>query len=129
MEVLELDDKKFELAYQLFCDACAADEAGNIRKAIRLHTKAANLGYSGSSSNLGVIYSYLVPPQMKKSVYWCKRAVRQGDRSGAWNLSVHYRMMKNERWRLHWLRRAAEMGEEDAIAELRKHNRKSSRRK
>jgi TPR repeat protein len=106
-------------ALATFSAAFEAQETGDLKNAIRLYKLAAARGFTPALTNLGNIYDDLLePPQPAKAVGLYRKAVQQGSRAGAWCLAMHYRNQGRDRWYRYWLRRAAEMGEEDAIDEL-----------
>jgi TPR repeat protein len=77
------------------------------------------MGFAPAQTNLGNIYDdVLSPPQRRKAVDMYRRAVRLGSRAGASCLAAHYRNLGKTRWYRYWLRRAAEMGDEEALNEL-----------
>jgi TPR repeat protein len=108
-------------------EGCALADAGETAKAMRAYRASAKLGFSPAQNNLGVLLSYAKPPRLVESVYWYKRAVRSGECAAASNLAVHYRDINKPRWQMHWLRRAAKMGDTDAPALIRKLERQLER--
>lgn len=104
---------------EVFSEAFYAQEAGDLDKAISLYKQASRRGFAPAKTNLGNIYDdVLEPPQPRKAVELYRRAVKLGSRAGASCLAAHYRNLGNDRWYRYWLRRAAEMGEEDALNEV-----------
>lgn len=104
---------------KVFSEAFHAQEEGNLDKAISLYKQASRMGFAPAQTNLGNIYDdVLDPAQPRKAVELYRKAVKLGSRAGASCLAAHYRNLGNNRWHFYWLRRAAEMGEEDAINEL-----------
>ncbi len=63
---------------------------------------------------------YVSPPKPALAVYWYKRAARRGYATAAINLAVHYQNLRKRRWYIHWLKVAAELGDRDAIKDLRR---------
>jgi TPR repeat protein len=105
-------------ALKIFSEAFEAEAAGNLPDAVQLYQRAANMGFVSAQINLGNIFDdVLKPPRPDLALYWYKRAARTWA-AGAMNLAIHYGKVNNSRRRLHWLRKAAAMGDEDAIAEL-----------
>lgn len=103
----------------VFTEAFNAQEEGALLKAISLYEQAARMGFSPAHINLGNIYDDgLTPVQPFKAVRMYKRAVKLGHPAGAWNLAVYYKKLGKSRWHRYWLRKAASMGDEDAIKEL-----------
>lgn len=94
-------------------------DSGRVQEGIRLLRKAASRRYEVAFNLLGHFFEEFVdPPQPRKATYWYKRAVDLGYSISAWNLAMHHRNRGATRWYLYWLRKAADMGEEDAIAVL-----------
>jgi TPR repeat protein len=62
----------------------------------------------------------LQPSKAREAVYWYKRSVKGGYFIAARNLAVHYKNLKVQRWYLHWLTVAANMGDAESAAELKK---------
>lgn len=107
-------------ALELFNEAYGAHAAGDLEHAIELYSAASRKGFTPAQTNLGNIYDdVLDPPRPDLAVKMYRRAVQLGDSAGAWCLAIHYRNRGNLRWYDYWLRRAAEMGDEDAISALR----------
>ena len=103
----------------MFCDADAAEERDDLRKALRLFKRSAEMGEVSALARIGTIYAdCLQPPRPDLAVYWYKRGVRCGSEIAAQNLAMHYKMLGKRRWYVYWLRRALELGDEDSRAEL-----------
>ena len=103
----------------VFSEAFYAQEEGDLEKAISLYKKASRRGFAPAQTNLGNIYDdVLNPAQPRKAVEMYRRAVRLGSPAGASCLAAHYRNLGKSRWYRYWLRKAAEMGEEDAMIEM-----------
>lgn len=103
----------------VFTQAFDAQEKGDVETAIRLYKRASRMGSTSAQLNLGNIYDdVLIPAQPLKAVQMYRKAVKLGDPGGAWNLAIYYKKLGKKRWHRYWLRRAASMGEEDAISEL-----------
>lgn len=108
--------EKSSAALEIFNSAFELESNGDIESAINLYSQAAKLGSSSSLINLGNIYDDVIdPPDNVRASACYKSAVRLGNAAGAWCLAVHYRNLGKNRWYRHWLKIAAEMGEEDAI--------------
>jgi len=56
----------------------------------------------------------------QEALTWYKRAVTAGDSTAAWNLAMHYVPLRQKRLYRYWMRKAAAMGDEDAIVEAEK---------
>lgn len=103
----------------VFCQAEEAEERGDLRGAIRLFRKSAEMGCVPAPARLGRIYDdLLTPPRPDLAVYWYKRGARRGNEIAAQNLAMHYKHLGKTRLYRHWLKRAAELGDEDSRAEL-----------
>ena len=103
-----------------FREGYKCEESGLNERAIQFYLEAARLGDVSAQLNLGnILDEKISPAEPSEAVYWYKRAARSGSAAGAWNLAMHYRKTRQRRWYDYWLRRAAELGEEDAIAILR----------
>ena len=103
----------------MFCEADAAEERGDVRGAIRLFKRAAEMGNVVSTARLGTIYDdVLKPPRPDLAVLWYKKGIRLGYETAAQNLAMHYKMLGKTRWYRYWLNRAVELGDEDSRAEL-----------
>lgn len=100
--------------------ACDAYEAGNLVDAVRQFQKAARLGNPNAQINLGNLYDAGEGVEMNfQSAVRCYRlAAKNGLPEAAYNLAVAYRNRGNNRWAQFWFRRASEMGDADAAAEL-----------
>lgn len=110
-----------EAAYQLCVQGSRLEDEGKIVQAIKAYESAARMGHVYAMTNLGNLLDDKVkPPRPDEAIYWYKRAVRCGDSVAALNLAMHYRNIGKRRWHIHWLQVAAEMGDPEAKAELRK---------
>ncbi len=107
-------------ADRIWAEAVDLADAGKIDEAIARYLTAARMGHVAAQSNLAnLLDDEVVPARPHEAVYWYKRAIRGGSAVAAWNLAMHYRNQGKLRWYFHWLRVAAQMGEEDAATELR----------
>jgi len=71
--------------------------------------------------NLGTIVDDLGPrPNAREAVYWFKRGIRAGDYTAAYNLAMHYKNRRQDRWYIHRMAVAAKMGDPDALKIVRK---------
>jgi len=119
---LEAQDEAFQIWWQ----GAECEENGDIKRAIRLYTKAAKLGEPLAQSNLGNLLDDKVSPNRpSEAVYLYKRAIKSGNENAAWNLAMHYRNLGTERWYKYWLRVAADMGEKEALKICRRIDRHS----
>lgn len=102
-------------AFRIWWRGAECEEAGDVRGAIRLYTRAAKLGQPLAQSNLANLLDDKVKPsRAAEAVYWYKRAIKSGNENAAWNLAIHYRNRGSDRWYKYWLQIAANMGEKDA---------------
>lgn len=87
--------------------------------AIRLFRKSAEMGCVPALARLGRIYDDLLKPARPAlAVHWYKQGVRRGSDVAAQNLAMHYKQLGKTRWYRHWLKRAADLGDDDSRAEL-----------
>jgi TPR repeat protein len=113
------DDQSAE---EMWKNASLAEDRGDISTAINLYEKSAKLNFAYSQNNLANIFDdKLVPSREKEAVYWYKKAISNGYSTAAWNLAKHYQNKGNKRWYRYWLERAVQMGDEDAIDEVKAH--------
>jgi TPR repeat protein len=105
-----------KLALDVFSRGFDLESKGDIEGAIHAYSEAAKLGSSSALVNLGNIFDDVIsPPDPERAVSCYKSAAELGNPAGAWCLAVHYRNLGNDEQYLHWLKTAADMGEEDAI--------------
>jgi hypothetical protein len=111
---------RIEQGSELESQGCDFEEHGKFELAFEFYLKAAKLGCVGAQVNLGNFYDDGKGCQRssKKAIYWYKRAYNLGCSYGAFNLGVHYRQHGKHRWAKFWLKRAADMGHEDALFEF-----------
>ena len=110
-----------DIARETLEAGCYAYEDGNVSKAARLFLKAARMGSTEAQVNLANILDRdgkSSASDFNRARYWYKRAIQKGSAEGAYNLAVSYRLRGNGRMDGFWLERAARMGDEDAIDEL-----------
>lgn len=113
------NDKKNLEAEEYFRIGLDHLESCEIEQAIFFFRKASSLGLGQAQCSLGTLFDDMIKPSNpKKARYWYKKAVKNGDSMAAYNLSIHYKNKGVRRWQLFWLKRAAEMGNEDALSEL-----------
>ena len=110
-----------DLADTLCWQAFALWEQGRLDAAVPLYEASARMGHSTAQLNLGTLMDdHLEPRQPSKAIYWYVRAFRNDEPSAAWNLAMHYVPRGNRRWFRFWIRKAAAVGHERAIEELKK---------
>lgn len=109
-------------AETLFVEAERAEEKGLLEDAANFLMKAANLEHAGAQLNLGNSFSWGrgVPQSDLKAAYWYKRAYRNGDESGAFNLALDKLEEGKIRSAIFWFKRAVEMRSGEAAVELAK---------
>lgn len=76
------------------------------------------MGEANAMDSLATLLDETDHPE--EAIYWYKRAVEAGNSTSAWNLAMHYIPLKQKRLYRYWMRKAAAMGEEDAVAEVKK---------
>lgn len=103
-------------AGKLFVEAFSAEEEGQLETAVLLYARSASLGSSSAMINLGNLYDDILDPRdPMQAVKYYEDAVRFGNPDGASCLAAHYKNLEDHRLYQHWLKRAADMGDEDAI--------------
>lgn len=115
-------DKTLE-AERLFNEADQYDEKGDFKNAFKCFLAAAHLGNTGCQVNLGNYYSWGkgVRKNPDKGVYWYKKAYKNGDDTGAFNLAMHRKNEGNLRSAVFWFRKVvAKNNDGDAYVELAK---------
>ncbi len=105
---------------RLFNEADAAWDKGDLRQAFILFMQAAKLGDRASQLDLGYFFDngLFVKKDKKKAMEWYYKAYRQDDAGGANNIGTVYRDFGETRKMLWWFRRAAAMGDLDALLDL-----------
>lgn len=100
-------------------DGCELYEKGRLHDAYLAFYRAAKLGDPQAQVNLGNLYDAGegVKQDRKRASHWYKRAIHKGVPEAAYNLAVSYKQQGKIRWARYWFKRAAEMGDEDAIEE------------
>jgi TPR repeat protein len=107
---------------QLFRQAELKEEAGDLKGAFDLLTKAARLGDIGAQVNLGNYYSSGIGVQknFEKAAEWYQTAYRNGERAGANNLAVDLKKQRRVKEAIVWFKRAVALNDGDASVELAK---------
>ncbi|NOS72516.1 MAG: sel1 repeat family protein [Verrucomicrobia bacterium] len=105
---------------RLFKNANTAWDNGDLRGAFALFTRAAHLGDRASQLDLGYFFDQglFVKKNKQKALVWYHRAYQQGDASAANNIATVYRDLGDIRKMLWWFRRAAAMGDLDALLDF-----------
>lgn len=94
------------------------ESAGQRDLALKKLEEAAKLGAIYAIYALAYEYYNGDPPRVKDAVRLYKRAAARGDNLSAWNLARHYEMKPMSKQYLYWLRKAFDMGMEEAGEEL-----------
>lgn len=113
-------DTKKERGRALLEQACDAYAAGNLAEAVRQFQQAARLGNPNAQINLGNLYDAGEGVEMsfKFAAHYYRLAAKKGLPEAAYNLAFAYKNRGNDKWAKFWFRRASEMGDTDATAEL-----------
>lgn len=84
-----------------------------------MYERAVAAGSTDAMVNLAMIYEHRTsPPKAQEAILLNERAVAGGSPLAAWNLHRTYEMQGREGDSHHWLKVAAELGDEDAVALL-----------
>lgn len=108
-------------AQQLFILGDKEWDRGRVKVAFRLMLKAANMGDLGAQLNVGYMYDTGsgVKRDLKKALYWYKRAYRRGDSCAASNIGTIWRDRMSFDRALYWFNRAIALsGGDDGNATL-----------
>lgn len=109
---------KNELSRSLLERGCDAYEAGRYQLAASLFLRAARLGNGDAQVNLANMYSdgaHEVDRDDKRASHWYRLAVSKGIPEAAYNLALHHLKRGGNRWFRYWIKRAADMGDRDAL--------------
>jgi len=106
----------------LFDLASKAWDEGHLKEAFDLFYKLANEGDPSSQNNLGYFFDegIGVDKDIKKALYWYKKAAKQGNSSSYINISKVYQAQQNIRRAKFWLLKAVNLGDGEAALELAK---------
>lgn len=106
--------------YRLYSIADEWEDDERFDDAAELFGWMARLNYQEAQSRLAILFDdYVTPRQPGKAVYWMKRAIRNGSTLDVYNLAVHHRGLGHRKGHIFWLKKAAEIGDESAIDDLR----------
>ena len=107
---------------RLFLEAEQYEENGDFRNAFERLLTAAQLGDVGSQLNLGNFYARGkgVRKNLEKAAYWYKKAYKNGESYGAFNLAIDRRNEGKIRSAVIWLKRAIAMNHGEACIALAK---------
>ncbi len=112
---------KIDRGTELWSQADNAEDAGDYDTAEKLFLASARLGKSNAMNALACLYDDRHIPRLTgKAIYWYVRGYRAGNTLCPWNLAMIFVRRRNFRWFRFWMRKAAEMGHEDAAIELAK---------
>ena len=116
-----------ERARELLEQGCYLFEDGKVGKAVQAFLSAAKLGDKEAQVNLANLYvsGEGLRKSFSKARHWYKRAITNGSPEAAYNLANNYRNRGIIRWAEFWFERAREMGDDDALEELRKLKKRS----
>jgi len=112
------DDRVVPLAERLWARGDNAWDRGHLDEAERLFRSAAEMGDPSAMDSLATLLDETRRPD--EAVVWYERALAAGNQTTAWNLAMHYVPLRNMDLYRHWMQKAAEFGEKDAIAEVKK---------
>lgn len=106
----------------LFYQAYKYEDQGKFKKAFDCLLSAARLEHTGSQINLGNFYSWGkgVKKDLKNAAYWYRRAYRNGDATGAYNLAIDRKKEGQTRSAVLWFNRALAMHYGEAVIQLAK---------
>jgi len=106
----------------LFDQAWEARDEGNSKKAFRLFYKAVQQGDSGCYLNLGYCYDEGIGTEknVRKAIYWYKRAGKNGNSSGYNNIAVYYASIGKFEQAKRWYLRAFKKGNKSVALNLAK---------
>ena len=108
-------------ADRLWREACNLDDQGRLQDAILVYELAVAAGSTDAMVNLAMIYEHRTsPPKLQEAIVLDERAAAGGNPVGAWNLHRNYEMQGRETESHRWLKVAADLGDEDAVALLSK---------
>ena len=105
---------------ELFKEANAAWDTGNLGRAYALFRQAAESGDRCSQLDLGYFFDLglHVRKDKREALRWYRRAYWQGDAGAATNIATVYRDLGQLGRMVWWFRRAAAMGDGDALLDL-----------
>lgn len=107
-----------DLAAELYRQHELLEKEGNKLAALSKLEEAAALGAVYAIHDLAYEYYNQDPPRVAEAIELYKLASSKGDFVSAWNLARHFELSMDVVLYKHWLKRAAELGMEEAAAEL-----------
>lgn len=92
----------------------------NRAEAIRWYTQSAESGDAAAQCALSNLFSTPEGGErdFKQAIFWARKAIAQGNASAAYNLATIYRDLNRPKRAFHWYKRAAEMGDGDALLQI-----------
>ncbi len=91
-------------------------EAGDYPGVIAAYEFAAARNHSCAQVNLATLLDDdACPPDPERAVFWYRKAVDNGESAAAYNLAIHYEKRADAELAIKWMKRAAEMGDSDAL--------------
>jgi len=114
--------QRYDLIWDHMRKGVAALESGNSTLAEREYTEAAKLGSESGHNSLGALLTNKLEDTsaVERGLRHLRIAASRGYYPAAWNLAVTYGQLGKSRWQLFWMKRAASLGDEEAVAELKK---------
>ena len=106
----------------MFGEAERYEEMGDFRSAFKRLLVAAQLGHFMSQLALGNFYAWGrgVRRDPEKAAYWYKKAYKNGNSDGAYNLAIDRKNEGNVRSAVTWFKKAVEMNDGEACVALAK---------
>jgi TPR repeat protein len=104
----------------MFDEANRVWDAGNVKKALKLFTAAAEQGDIYAQNSLGYFFDLGIasPKNKKKALLWYKKAAQGGDTSAYINIATVYRDAGNVERARFWFLKAIKSNDGDAALEL-----------
>lgn len=91
-------------------------EAGDYAGATAAYEFAAKRNHSCAQVNLATLLDdNTFPADPQGAVYWYSQAADNGESAAAYNLAIHYEKLGDASSAKNWMKRAAEMGDSDAL--------------
>ncbi len=96
---------------------CLLYEEEQFKDALNAFVVAAELGDANAQVNLANMLDSGEGGVLdhSRARYWYKKAIAQGAPEAAYNLAISYQQQGNTRWFNYWIRKSAQMGDEDAM--------------
>ena len=118
--VMSQNMESSQIYEKMFIEASEAWENHDYKKAFELFLESAKGGESSSQLNIGYFYDegICVPKNMKKAIYWYKKASMQNNGGATTNIAIHYRTIKEYRKALWWFHKAVKQLDHDAYFDI-----------